>query len=78
MPPTTAAIDTPIGKLPPAEALDVAGLDIDATDLDTLLAVDADGWKAAIPQIRTHYDQFGTKLPASLQLAVDTLEAALT
>ncbi len=70
-------VDTPIGRLPTLDALDVDGLEIDATDLTTLLEVDHDGWRAAIPQIREHYAQFGSKLPAQLQMAVDTLEAQL-
>ena len=71
------AVDTPIGQLPAAGAIDTNGLDVDAADLDTLLAVDADGWREAIPQIREHFAQFGDSIPASLQLAVDTLEHKL-
>jgi phosphoenolpyruvate carboxykinase (GTP) len=71
------AVDTPIGRLPTESALDTDGLDIDPTDLDTLLSVDSEGWRAAIPQIRDHYAQFGDRLPAQLQMAVDTLEARL-
>jgi len=72
------AIDTPIGKLPTKDSLDTDGLDIDDADLDTLLSVDVDGWKAAVPQIREHFGAFGDRLPASLTVAVDTLEANLT
>jgi phosphoenolpyruvate carboxykinase (GTP) len=71
------AIDTPIGKLPSKEALDLDGLEIDDADLDTILSVDVDGWKSAIPQIREHYAQFGDKLPAALSVEVDSLEAKL-
>lgn len=71
------AIDTPIGKLPPKGALDLAGVDVNDKDLETLLAVDIDGWKAAVPQIREHFAQFGDKLPQALNNAVDELEAAL-
>ena len=71
------AIDTPIGRLPTRGALDLTGLDIDEADLETILSVDAEGWQAAITQIREHYAQFGDKLPAQLQMAVDTLEAQL-
>jgi phosphoenolpyruvate carboxykinase (GTP) len=70
-------VDTPIGRLPAASALDRDGLEVDDADLETLLSVDRDGWLAAIPQIREHYSQFGAKLPAQLQMAVDTLEAQL-
>jgi phosphoenolpyruvate carboxykinase (GTP) len=71
------AVDTAIGRLPTESSLDTSGLDIDAAALETLLAVDAEGWRAAIPQIREHYAQFGDRLPAQLAMAVDTLEARL-
>ncbi len=72
------AIDTPIGKLPTKDALDTDGLDIDDADLEALLSVDVAGWKSAVPQIREHYAAFGDRLPASLTVAVDTLESNLT
>ncbi len=71
------AIDTPIGKLPTKEALDTDGLEIDEMDLDTILSVDIEGWKAAIPQIREHLAQFGDRLPEALNVEVDDLEAKL-
>jgi phosphoenolpyruvate carboxykinase (GTP) len=74
---TADAIDTPIGKLPTKDALDLDGLEIDDADLDTILSVDIDGWKSAIPQIREHYARFGDKLPAVLNVEVDGLEAKL-
>jgi len=74
---TVDAIDSPIGKLPVPDQLDLSGLDIDQADLDTLLAVDIEGWKGAVPQIREHFDRFGDRLPAELNAAVDQLEAAL-
>ena len=73
----SATVDTPIGRLPTLDALDLSGLDVAADDMQTLLSVDAEGWKGAIPQIREHYAKYGDKLPASLQIAVDTLEAKL-
>jgi phosphoenolpyruvate carboxykinase (GTP) len=72
------AIDTPIGRLPTRDALDVDGLDVSDDDLHTLLSIDADGWAVALPQIREHFAVYGEKLPASLHIAVDTLEANLT
>ncbi len=71
------AIDTPIGKLPTKESLDTDGLEIDQADLDTILSVDVDGWKSAVPQIREHFARFGDRLPAALNVEVDTLEAKL-
>ena len=74
---TVDAIDSPIGKLPVPDQLDLSGLDINQADLDTLLAVDTEGWKGAVSQIREHFDRFGDRLPAELNAAVDQLEAAL-
>ena len=74
---TADAIDSPIGKLPTKDALDTDGLDIEQADLDAILSVDVDGWTAAIPQIREHYARFGDKLPAALNVSVDSLEAKL-
>jgi phosphoenolpyruvate carboxykinase (GTP) len=71
------AVDTAIGRLPAPGSLDTTGLDVDERDLDVILSVDADGWRAAVPQIREHYAQFGDRLPAQLHVAVDDLEAQL-
>ncbi len=74
---TVDAIDTPIGKLPVKDQLDLSGMDMDDDDLDRILAVDTEGWKGAVPQIREHFSQFGDRLPSELAAAVDQLEAAL-
>ena len=55
----------------------MAGLKIDDADMKSLLSVDSDGWKAAIPKIKDHYAQFGPKLPARLTAQLDTLASAL-
>jgi phosphoenolpyruvate carboxykinase (GTP) len=74
---TAGAVDTAIGRLPGSGDLDTDGLDIDPSDLEALLEIDVEGWRSAIPQIREHYAQFGDRLPATLQMAVDSLEANL-
>ena len=71
------AVDTAIGRLPAEGTLDTNGLEIDAADLEAILSVDQAGWREAIPQIREHFNQFGDLLPATLQVAVDNLEAKL-
>ena len=74
---TVGAVETAIGMLPAEGSLDVAGLKIDDADMKALLSIDSDGWKAAIPQIKDHYAQFGPKLPAKLTAQLDTLASAL-
>jgi phosphoenolpyruvate carboxykinase (GTP) len=74
---TAGATRTAIGDLPLPSDLDITGLDVSADDLATLLAVDADGWKGAIPQIEEHFATFGDSLPAELKSQLDQLAAAL-
>ncbi|MDP7346999.1 MAG: phosphoenolpyruvate carboxykinase (GTP) [Phycisphaeraceae bacterium] len=72
------AVDTPIGKLPSADGLDTAGLDVPDADLAELLHFDQAGWLEEVPSIREHYAQFGDKLPAALKEQLDALEQRLT
>jgi phosphoenolpyruvate carboxykinase (GTP) len=70
------ATKTDIGYLPAPSDIDINGLDVNMGDLETILSVDVDGWKAAIPQIKDHYAQFGGKLPATLATKLSELEKA--
>mgnify|MGYP006268269673 FL=1 len=72
-----SATKTGIGYLPAPADIDTDGLKIDEKDLHEILSVDTDGWKAAVPQIREHFAQFGGKLPAKLTQSLDELEKAL-
>ncbi len=74
---TADAVDTPIGRVPAPGALDVDGLGLDPADLDAALAVDADEWKAEIPQVTEWFAKFGPKLPAVLWAELDVLKANL-
>ena len=74
---TASAEKTAIGYLPNAGDLDTNGLDIDNSDLEKLLSVDAAGWKEAIPQIRDHFAQFGPKLPSALVDKLNELDKSL-
>ncbi len=71
------AVETPIGRLPTADGIDVSGLDIPKSDLQELLRVDVASWQQEIPSIRQHFDQFGTRLPHGLRDELATLETLL-
>lgn len=71
------AYETPIGRLPTDSALDKNGLEIDEADLHELLAIDVEGWREAVPQIREHYSMFGQRLPNQLMRSLDELEQQL-
>jgi phosphoenolpyruvate carboxykinase (GTP) len=72
------AVATPIGFLPTPASLDTSGLDVPDEDLEELLSVDIEGWRAAVPLIEKHYAQFGDRLPARLRDELAALEARLT
>jgi phosphoenolpyruvate carboxykinase (GTP) len=74
---TAEAIETPIGLVPAAGALDTAGLELADADLAELLRVDAAAWRAELPLIEEHLAQFGDHLPAAVAAELDELRARL-
>jgi len=71
------AVDTPIGRLPALSDLDRTGLEMPPANLDKLLSVDGEGWRAEIPLIEKHFAQFGDRLPQGLRDEVKNLAARL-
>ena len=63
---TGEATETPIGFIPAPGAIDTEGLDVSPADMEKLLAVNPDEWRAEVPSIREHFATFGDKLPAQL------------
>jgi phosphoenolpyruvate carboxykinase (GTP) len=72
------AIETPIGNVPAAGALDLAELDISQEIVDQLLAVNTDAWTAEVHHIKTHFEMFGDRLPKELQVELSNLEERLS
>ena len=60
------AVETPVGRVPAAGSLDLAGLDLTDADLATLLDVDAEVWGEEAALIPAFYSQFGERLPRAL------------
>ena len=71
------AVETPIGYLPTAEALDTSGLDLTEDQIAQALAFDADEWRAELPLITKWFEQFGDDLPAVLWTELDGLRVRL-
>jgi phosphoenolpyruvate carboxykinase (GTP) len=74
---TGAAVDTPIGFVPPVDALDLSGVDIPVADVEAALRVDVDEWRAEIPSVTEWFAKFGEKLPGVLWAELDALKARL-
>jgi phosphoenolpyruvate carboxykinase (GTP) len=60
------ASETPIGRLPRPEDLNMKGLDLNADTLKALLAVDPALWRKEMADVRTYLSQYGSRLPAEL------------
>ncbi|MDT4922909.1 MAG: phosphoenolpyruvate carboxykinase [Pseudonocardiales bacterium] len=69
---SAAAIDTPIGRVPTPEALDVEGLDMSDDDLRGALSVNVEEWTKEIPLIEEWFEKIGPALPSTMR---DELEA---
>jgi phosphoenolpyruvate carboxykinase (GTP) len=74
---TGRVIDSPIGRLPAEDGLDVDGLAVADGTLEELLRVDVDAWNAELPLIEQHFDTFGEQLPAALRSQLASLGARL-
>jgi phosphoenolpyruvate carboxykinase (GTP) len=70
-------VETPIGILPPPEALDTNGLDLPQADLDLLLTVDLAAWREEASLIPAHFKTFGTAMPPELWSEYESLVTRL-
>jgi phosphoenolpyruvate carboxykinase (GTP) len=61
------AVDTPIGRVPTKDALDVSGLKLSDEALNLLLTVDPDVWAEEAALIPAFYERFGDRLPEALK-----------
>jgi phosphoenolpyruvate carboxykinase (GTP) len=60
------ALDTPVGRTPTRDALDLDGLDLSDEALATLLDVEAEVWTEEAALIPDFYAKFGERLPQAL------------
>jgi phosphoenolpyruvate carboxykinase (GTP) len=72
-----AAAESPIGRVPTVDSLDVDGLDLTREQVEQCLNVDEDEWRAEVPAITEWFDKFGEKLPTLLWAELDGLKTRL-
>ncbi|HET9070718.1 MAG TPA: phosphoenolpyruvate carboxykinase (GTP) [Acidimicrobiales bacterium] len=72
-----AAVETPIGLVPTADAIPTDGLEVPAQDMDVLLSVDADEWREEVPSIEEHFRGLGDRVPERLWEQLADLRARL-
>ncbi len=68
---------SPVGYLPKAAELDLAGLDLSSDALSALLNVDRGDWLAESERIRRDYGRYGDRLPLALMAELGALESRL-
>lgn len=72
------AVDTPIGRIPKPESLDLSGLETPPEILQELLSVNMTDWKAEVTSIRNHFETFEAKLPDELTEELNKLDERLS
>lgn len=71
------SVETPIGVMPTVDAISLPK-GVTADDMKELLAIDADGWKKELADIKAeHYPKFGDKMPKELLTELVNLEKNL-
>lgn len=71
------AVQTPIGNMPTADAIDVEGLDVSKEDMEELLEVNKEDWLKEVESIKEHYKSYEPKLPQELKNQLAALEKRL-
>ncbi|HEX3626472.1 MAG TPA: phosphoenolpyruvate carboxykinase (GTP) [Verrucomicrobiae bacterium] len=74
---TGKARETAIGNLPTPDALDLAGLNLPAKNIEELLAVDMEGWNKGLDEIEAAHAKFGNHLPGELKAQLQRIRARL-
>ncbi|WP_348786750.1 phosphoenolpyruvate carboxykinase (GTP) [Leifsonia sp. NPDC080035] len=67
------AVETPIGRLPVPEQLDLDGIELPAEDLEALFEVDPESWLAECDLTEEFFDRFGARVPAALRAELASL-----
>jgi phosphoenolpyruvate carboxykinase (GTP) len=71
------AVKSEIGYLPSVDAIDISGLDISEKEIEMLLSVQKDKWKAETEDIENYYKIFGDRLPSELSEELQSLKRRL-
>jgi len=72
-----SAVETPIGYLPAAGAININGLGLPAGSMDELLNVDVNLWKEEAKGIEEFFAKFGDRLPVELSNELKALKERL-
>lgn len=74
---TADAVDTPIGRVPAPGALNTDGLDLNASELAELFAVDRDSWLREADLTQEYFEIFDGRVPAPVEAELVKLKERL-
>ncbi|MCC6485156.1 MAG: phosphoenolpyruvate carboxykinase (GTP) [Armatimonadetes bacterium] len=69
--------ETPIGRLPRAQELNLSGLDLPGDTVEQLLTVDPDAWLEEVEGIEEFFQKFGDDLPQEFRDQAENLKRRL-
>ena len=72
------AVDTPLGRMPKKEDLDLSGLDIAPEAVDALLTVDREAFKSEFADLDGYMAKFGDRLPQRMRNQVEEYKKRFT
>lgn len=72
------AIDSPIGRLPRTEDLNLDGIDVPQADLDELFEINTASWLSEADATEEFFDTFGETLPPALRSELASLRYRLS
>ncbi|MBA3602220.1 MAG: phosphoenolpyruvate carboxykinase (GTP) [Parachlamydiaceae bacterium] len=71
------SVKTPIGYLPTLQSLDRSNLNVTDKEMQSLLSVDIQAWKAEVDEMRNYLKVFGDRLPKGICEELDALQGRL-
>ncbi len=71
------AVDTPIGKLPLIDGINLSGLQVNTDTIRDLLHVDTGAWSTEMDEILTYLQGYGDRLPPALVSELEQVVADL-
>lgn len=71
------AVESPIGLLPAAGAIDRDGIDVDDATMRELCSVATDDWRSEVAGISEFFGKFGKRLPREIQKQTEALARRL-
>ena len=73
-----SALDTPIGRIPALEDINVEGVDVSQEDLRELFDIDSSSWLLEADMTEAFLEQFGDRVPIEIHQELQSLRSRLS